>query len=112
MAQDEVTHFSVAQEIIDLLSQTEIILNTCQNEESVKAALPQLSELAAQVKLLKEKQATLPDSSLNEDISLARQVQDFQTIWNAIRAHIERLENSGLISDELRDVLKIAPTTK
>lgn len=112
MAQDEVTHFSVAQEIIDLLSQTEIILNTCQNEESVKAALPQLSELAAQAKLLKEKQATLPDSSLNEDISLARQVQDFQTIWNAIRAHIERLENSGLISDELRDVLKIAPTTK
>lgn len=110
-ANEEVTHISLARQIIELLSQTELVLNTCQNEASVKEAIPQLKELAEQAQQLKQQQSQLPDSSLNEDLTIAKQVPDFLTIWDAIRAHIERLENSKLLSDELREVLKIAPTT-
>ena len=107
----QATHYSLAQEVINLLSETELTLGSCTDAAGVEAALPRLEELAEQAHRLRKSQLSLPDSTVQEDIAIARMVQDFQTIWEAIRAHIERLESSGLMSDKLRQVLRIAPTT-
>lgn len=107
----QATHFSLAQEVINLLSETELTLGSCTDTAGVEAALPRLEELAEQARQLREAQLKLPDSTIQEDIAIARMVQDFQLIWEAIRAHIERLESTGLMTDKLRNVLHIAPTT-
>ena len=105
------THHTLAQEIIDLLAETELVLSTCTDSTSVEAALPRLKELAEQAQSIHSRQLRLPNSSLQEDISIATLVQDFQLVWGAICNHIERLEKAGILSNELRDVLRIAPTT-
>lgn len=105
------THQSLAKEVIALLSDTELALNSCRDAESVKEALPTFRELAKQAEAIKQKQLALPDSTLQEDITISRNVQDFQILWDSIRAHIDRLMNENLLSPELRDVLRIAPTT-
>lgn len=106
------THFTIAQDVINLLSETEIVLNSCRDAESVKAAEEPLKVLAKMAQDIKARQFALPDSSLQEDITIAGQVKDFQNLWNAIQNHIERLQRDGLMSDALRDILRIAPTTK
>lgn len=105
------THQSLALELIALLSDTELALNSCRDAESVQAALPTFRELAKQAESIKQKQLTLPDSTLQEDIVISRNVQDFQMLWEAIQGHIDRLMSENLLSQELRDVLRIAPTT-
>ena len=111
-ADESTTHFTIAQEVINLLAETELLLNSCRDAESVAAAIPELEKLGNEAQQIKAKQLTLPDSSLQEDITIARQVKDFQNLWSAIQGHIERLQKDGLMSDELRKVLCIAPTTK
>ncbi len=105
------THQSLALELIALLSDTELALYSCRDAESVQAALPTFRELAKQAENIKQKQLTLPDSTLQEDIVISRNVQDFQMLWEAIQGHIDRLMSENLLSQELRDVLRIAPTT-
>ncbi len=105
------THHTLAQEIINLLAETELVLSTCTDEASVQVALPKLQELAQQAQSIHSRQLKLPNSTLQEDISIATHVQEFQLIWGAICAHIERLEKAGILSNELRDVLRVAPTT-
>lgn len=107
----QVTHFSLAQDVITLLSETELTLSTCTDEQSVAAAIPTLRQLGERARAIADKQRTLPDSSLNEDLTVAPLVSDFQLLWEAICAHIERIENSGLMSEELKNVLRVAPTT-
>ena len=105
------THHLLAQEIITLLSDTELVLNSCTDPASVETALPRLRELAQQAQAIHDRQLKLPNSTLQEDISIAALVQEFQIIWGAICAHIERLDKAGLLTPELREVLRIAPTT-
>ncbi len=111
-ADEPVTHFTIAQEVINLLAETELLLNSCRDADSVAAAIPELQKLGTEAQAIKQRQLSLPDSSLQEDITIARQVKDFQNLWSAIQSHIERLQKDGLMSDELRKVLCIAPTTK
>lgn len=105
------THYLLAQEVINLLSETEMTLAGCTDAAGTEAALPKLRELAAQAAELRTRQQQLPDSTLQEDLTIAPLVQDFQLLWAAIRSHIERLEREGLLSAQLREVLRIAPTT-
>ncbi len=105
------SHASIAQEIIALLSDTELVLNSCRDQESTAAALPELRALAARAHDIRTRQLSLPDSTLQEDIAIARSVPEFRTLWEAISAHIERMQSENLLSDELREVLRIAPTT-
>ena len=111
-ADESTTHFTIAQEVINLLAETELLLNSCRDADSVAAAIPELQKLGTEAQAIKQRQLSLPDSSLQEDITIARQVKDFQNLWSAIQSHIERLQKDGLMSDELRKVLCIAPTTK
>lgn len=105
------SHYSLAQEVISLLSETELTLSSCTDAAGTEAALPKLRDLAAKAAELRSRQQQLPDSTMQEDVAVAALVQDFQIIWGAIRAHIDRLEQAGLLSAELREVLRIAPTT-
>ncbi len=105
------THYTLAQEVIALLSETEQILNSCSDADSTAAALPELRKLAQRAAELRTRQLQLADSTMQEDINIAPLVQDFQLIWGAVCAQIERLEQAGLLSEALREVLCISPTT-
>ena len=83
------THSEAAHQLIDLLQQTEACLATCQDEGSVCAALPKLRSLAAQ-----------------------QLAGEFNTAWEAIRAHIARLEQNHLLSPQMREILCIDPSTE
>lgn len=110
-AESTITHHQLAQEVIALLSETELLLSTCQDSESVQAALPQLQQLAEQAEAIRQKQLALPDSTLQEDLEIYKLVQDFQMLWNAVQDHIDRLINDGLMSPELSKILKISHNT-
>ncbi len=103
------THQGLAQATVDLLSQTEICLNSCRDEASVRAALPRLKELAEQARQLTARQKALPDPTVQDDMAAQSLVADFQTLWNAIQEHLERLEREHLLSPAMREILRIAP---
>lgn len=103
-AQD--THLSLAQEVVDLLSQTEVCLSLCQDEQSVQEQLPMLQQLAEQARSIQKRQQSLPDTTLAEDIEIAEKcVPDFVQLQRAIEAHIVRLREANLITLELAEIL-------
>lgn len=102
-AQD--TNVSVAKELINLLSATEICLNTCRDAASVQAALPQLESLAQKAADIKAKQSALPPLTHAEDREITKLIPTFTTLTKAIDEHLQRLEASGLLSPELKAVL-------
>jgi len=101
----------LAQATVDLLSQTEICLNSCRDEESVRAALPRLQELAEQAQQLTARQKALPDPTVQDYMAAQSLVADFQTLWHAIQEHLERLECEQLLSPAMREILRIAPSS-
>lgn len=110
MAQEQRTHLDLAHALVDLLSETEACLNTCRDKESVQAAIPRLEQLAQQARQLRQEQAALPNSTVQDDIAAAELAGDFMMLWNAICQHVERLETSGLMSEDLRNVLRVSPS--
>ncbi len=116
MASQEATmptnHVDMTTAIIEFLSRTELCLNTCRDEASVKAAIPQLQELKQECDKIVEAQRALPEPTIQDYMAVQNQMEAFNTVWNAIRDHIERLEQEQLLSDEMRDILHIAPTTE
>ncbi len=106
MAAEQDTHLSLAQEVVNLLSETEICLNLCQDEQGVKSQLPKLQELANYARDIHRRQQQLPDATLSEDIQIHKQcVPDFTELRKAIDAHIIRLRNNNLITPELAEIL-------
>jgi len=103
------THQSIARELVNLLSETEVCLNSCRDTASVEAALPELRRLAARADAIAARQSALPAPTVQDDMAAAEMVNDFATIWQAICKHIDRLQKAGLVSDALRDVLKLSP---
>ena len=99
------TNVSVAKELINLLSATEICLNTCHSAADVQAVLPQLKHLAQKAAEIKEKQSKLPDFTPADDKEIAKLIPTYTTLSKAINAHLQRLSDSGLMSPELRAVL-------
>lgn len=106
-AQSQDTHQKIAADLIDLLSETEIALNSCRDEASVKAALPRFQELAAIADSIAARQAAIAPPTIQDDIAAAVYAEQFAMLWDAICRHINRLERAGLLSDELRDILRI-----
>lgn len=111
-AQEQHSHLDLAQALINLLSETEACLNTCRDKDSVQAALPRLEQLAGQARQLRQQQAALPDSTVQDDMAAAELAGDFTLLWRAIGQHIERLETSGLMSEDLRHILHVAPPSR
>lgn len=103
-------HQEFAAALLQLLSDTEASLNICRDATSVQAALPQLRQLAERARELAAIQHSLPEPSLQDHAALTPIVERFNILWEAIRKHIARLEHEGLLTPELRDVLRIAPS--
>lgn len=101
------THAEMTQALISLLSETETMLNACRDEDSVQAAIPRLQELSQLAHRLSDMQNALPEPT-GEDYRTAQTYADtFALLWKGIRDHLERLEQSGLMSEELRSVLRV-----
>ena len=101
-------HVDLTTAIIEFLSRTELCLNSCQDEASVQAASPRLQELKKECDTLVETQRALPEPTIQDYMAVQNQMESFNTVWNAIRDHIERLEQTGLMSQEIRNILHIA----
>lgn len=101
------THREAALMLIGLLQQTQSCLASCTDAASVRAALPQLRLLARQIHSFKEMQEHLPEPTTQDYIAAQNLTGDFNTAWNAIREHIERLENAQLMTQELSELLGI-----
>lgn len=99
------TNVSVAKELINLLSATEICLNTCRDAASVQAVLPQLKLLAEKAAEIKAKQSALPPLTHAEDREITKLIPTFTTLTKAIDEHLLRLDDSGLMSPELQAIL-------
>ena len=106
------THQEAALQLTELLERTEACLAGCTDAASVQAALPELKELAHRVQLFKEAQDRLPEPTTQDYMAAQELLKRFNTAWQAIRAHIERLQTDHLISQELSDILILAPAEK
>lgn len=106
-AQD--THVSIANEVLNMLSDTEICLNLCRDEASIKEVIPQLQELALYAAEIKERQNKLADLTPEDDREVAKLIPQFLTLQKAIDAHINRLIADNLLTPELAEVLHISP---
>lgn len=102
-------HVDMTGAILDFLSRTELCLNSCQDTESASAAIPHLLNLKQECEQLVEAQRALPEPTIQDYMAVQSQMESFNTIWNAIRGHIERLEQSRLITQEMRDILQLTP---
>lgn len=102
-------HVDMTSAVLDFLSRTELCLNSCQDAASTQAAIPQLQELKKECELLVNAQRKLPEPTVQDYMAVQHQMDTFNTIWNAIRDHIERLEQLKLMTPQLRNILHIAP---
>ncbi len=100
------THQGIAEALVDLLSRTEVCLNTCTDAESVQAALPQLKSLSEEAADLSRRQQALPDPTVQDYMASQSVAKDFLVLNRAITKHIKRLQKEGLMSDELREILE------
>ncbi len=99
--------FSLA--LLDWLEQTEACLATCTDAAGVQAAMPRLRELGERAHALADCQRELPEPTVQDYLAAHEHVGDFNKRWYAIGDHIERLRTAGLLSPELRELLRIAP---
>ncbi|MBQ9835050.1 MAG: hypothetical protein IJ985_04080 [Akkermansia sp.] len=101
------THQSLAKELVDILSRTEIQLRSCVDEQAVTTAIPQLLELSQRASQLKQRQKALPEPTVQDYMAAQSLVGDFNTIVQAIEQHIARLEREKLLTPELRKILHL-----
>lgn len=102
-------HVDLTTTIIEFLSRTELCLNSCRDTASVSAAIPQLKELKKECESIVETQRALPEPTIQDYMAVQNQMEAFNTVWNAIRGHIERLEKEQLLTPDMREILHIAP---
>lgn len=112
MAQQETeltadTHQSLAKELVDILSQTEVQLRSCVDEQAVTTAIPQLLELSRRANQLQQRQKALPEPTVQDYMAAQSLVGDFNTIAQAIEEHIARLQREKLLTPELRKILHL-----
>ncbi len=103
------SHQAYTAALIDLLSKTEVCLNGCRDAASTAAALPLLRQLSERAAGLAAALPLLTEPTVQDYMAAHPKVSTFNMLWNAIGEHIARLTEAGLMTDELREVLGIAP---
>lgn len=104
-----ITHREATEWLVELLVDTDACLASCTDEASVQEALPRLRELAARAEQLKQAQSKLPEPTTQDYLAGQELLGAFNAAWKAVRAHIDRLERTQLMSPALREVLRVAP---
>lgn len=111
IAKDEISsHTTITQALVELLSQTELCLRSCQTSEHIEKEMSILQNLKQRAEEISRKQQQLPEPSEQDYLAAQMYAKDFNTLWKAIQEHIARLEKEKLMTDELREVLGIAPS--
>lgn len=103
------THQDYALALLQLLSDTEVLLNSCRDVDSTQAALPHLRELSEQARRIALAQRRLPEPTAEDQELLSRHAERFTLLWEAICQHIERLEQNHLLTQQLNEILCIVP---
>jgi hypothetical protein len=106
------SHIDLTHTVLDFLSRTELCLNSCRDAESVAAAIPQLRELEKECGTIVDAQRALPEPTVQDYMAVQNQMEAFNTLWTAIRNHIERMEQEQILTAELREILHIAPVSQ
>lgn len=105
------SHAELADMLVALLQRTVATLEQCTDEASVEAALPQLKEHREEAAQLMVRQAALPEPTVQDYMAAQARANDFLDAKRAIQTHITRLQTEGLMTDEIREILGIAPET-
>ncbi len=100
-------HYAIAEEIVEVLSRTELLLNACRDEASVESAVPRLRELARQMGDVVERQNRLPEPTVEDTRQVNALAGEFHALSRSIQDHVRRLSREGLYSDALAEVLRI-----
>lgn len=106
--QSPASHQDMAEQLLDFLSRTELCLRECTDESSLSAAVPKLRQLAEEADKLAAAQAALPEPTVQDFMSVQDKMGTFDTICKAIQSHLVRLSEKGLLTDEIRQILKIS----
>lgn len=102
------THQDYANALLDLMAETELCLSQCLDQQSTQANTPRLEELSQQMGQLAQLLQELPEPTIADYIAAEQQVREFNTLWDAIKKHIQRLDNEGLYSEELLSIIKLS----
>ncbi len=100
------THQEFALELLDLMAETELCLAQCQDAQSVEQNLEQLEALSKKTQALAQLQKDMPYSITADYIAAEKHMREFNTLWDAIKNHIERLKADELYSEEMQKILK------
>lgn len=100
------SHHDLARALTEYLSCVEVCLRGCTDAASVSASMPRLRELAAEARRMEQLQQQLPEPTVQDYMASQELALQFLPLWKAIRAHIDRLEKDGLMTDELRQLLQ------
>lgn len=103
------SHTELADAMVDFLRRTDACLATCTDEAAARSALPQLEALRTEAEQLASRQAALPEPTVQDYMATQDRANDFLQLWQSIRAHLSRMEKSGLLLPEIRKIMHIAP---
>lgn len=103
------SHTEIADELTDLLHRTTLQLEQCTDAASVSAAIPTLRALRAEASALMQRQAALPEPTVQDYMAAQNRANDFLDAKRAIQQQISRLQKSGLLTPPMREILGIAP---
>lgn len=100
------SHTETAQALVELLRATEASLTRCSDADSVRAELPVLAQLAEQAGILRQRQQSLPEPTVQDFLAVQHLAPEFMQLSERLGEHMQRLEEQGLMSPELRAVLQ------
>lgn len=102
------THQDMAEHLLDFLSRTELCLRDCTDENSLASVLPKLRLLAREADKLAAAQAALPEPTVQDFMAVQDKMGTFDSICKAIQSHLLRMSKNGLLTEEIRQILKIS----
>lgn len=105
------SHADLADALANLLQHTAATLEQCMDDASVAAAIPQLKAQREEAARLIVRQAAMPEPTVQDYMAAQARANDFLEAKRTIQTHIERLQTEGLLTDEIRRILGIAPET-
>ncbi|MGN0835821.1 MAG: hypothetical protein ACI4OS_00105 [Akkermansia sp.] len=100
------SHTETAQALVELLRATEASLARCSDADSVQTELPILRRLAEQAQELRQRQQALPEPTVQDFLAVQHLAPEFLQLSERLSEHMQRLEEQGLMSPELRAVLQ------
>lgn len=103
------SHAELADALVALLQQTAATLEQCTDADSVAAALPALQARQEEAAKLMARQAALPEPTVQDYMAAQARANDFLDAKRSIQASVARLQQAGLLSAEIRQILGIAP---